>query len=343
MSLKAKPKNILERIERNKNKMNIRFIGRHILKDGKEYFSYSGTGFEFVVIPESDECFIELKLKSVLHEHDEQYVAIYVDDVFYNKEKLIEGANTIKIKVTKKAVIKLIKLNEVYLSAIYLNDIVIHNGKLGEIEPSNKKLVGFFGDSITCGYGVIGLHDLAFKPETEDFTKSCAFLGCFAANMDYSVVARSGISISIPIYQEKLFGEIYDTVDMYEKGEEDRKLDVAVINLGTNDNNGYLEIVKDVDKPQALETFKKKYIELVERIVKDNPGVKLIFCYDMIKLIDDFVDAIKNVYQHITSNFDNECKLLKFVPNTDGANFHPYKDAQAESAKVLAEALREFD
>ena len=34
--------------------------------------------------------------------------------------------------------------------------------------------------------------------------------------MDYSVVARSGISVAIPIYIEQLFKEIYDTVDMYE-------------------------------------------------------------------------------------------------------------------------------
>ena len=323
--------------------MNIRFIGRHVIKNGKEYFSYSGCGFEFVVIPEFKDCLVEIKLTSVINGHDDHYVAIFVDDVFYRNEKLVVGPGTISLLIDKKAVIKLIKLNEGYLSSIYLDDIVLHNGKMDEIEPSEKKLVGFFGDSITCGYGLLGYHENVFKTETEDFTKSYAYLGCFYANMDYSVVARSGISIAIPIYQSKLFEEIYDTVDMFEKCREDRKLDFAVINLGTNDNNGYREIVKDQDKPQALETFKKKYIELVEKIIKDNPGVKLILCYDMIELLPEFVNAISDVYQYVCNNFENKCKLLKYVSNMDGANFHPYKTAHEESGKLLSQILINFD
>ena len=322
--------------------MNIRFIGRHIVKNGKEYFSYSGCGFEFITIPESKDCSVEIKLTSVLHNHDDHYVALFVDDKFYKNKRLISGTNIITIHLNKKAVVRLIKLNEGFLSALYLDDIVLHNGKMGDIKPSNRKIVGFFGDSITCGYGLLGYHDNVFKTETEDFTKSYAYLASFAANLDYSVVARSGISIAIPIYQEKLFEEIYDTVDMYDKCKEDRPLDFAVINLGTNDNNAYIQIVKALDKPQALETFKKKYFELVEKIIKDNQGVKLILCYNMIELVDDFVNAISEVHQYICKHFDNKCKLLKFVSNMDGANFHPYKTAHEEAAKLLANALLEF-
>ena len=322
--------------------MNVRFIGRHVIKDGREYFSYSGCGFEFVVIPDSKDCSTEIKLTSIIKGHEDHYVAIFVNDVFCRNERLLPGPNKITVQLDKKAVVRIIKLNEGYLSAIYLDDIILHNGIMGEIEPSNRKLVGFFGDSITCGYGLLGYHENVFKTETEDFTKSYAYLSCFAANMDYSVVARSGISISIRIYQAMAFEEIYDTVDMFEKCREDRKLNFAVINLGTNDNNGYREIVKDEDKQQALQTFKKKYIELGERIIKDNPGVKLILCYDMIELLPEFVNALKEIHQYLCENFENKCKLLQFKSNMDGANFHPYKTAHEESAQLLTQTLKEL-
>ena len=46
------------------DKNKIRFLGRHIVKDNKEYFSFSGAGFEFVVNPTKPICEITLSFIS---------------------------------------------------------------------------------------------------------------------------------------------------------------------------------------------------------------------------------------------------------------------------------------
>ena len=46
----------------------IRFFGRHITKDNKPYFSYSGTGFEFNVVPEAKYVTVNISLLSELRE-----------------------------------------------------------------------------------------------------------------------------------------------------------------------------------------------------------------------------------------------------------------------------------
>lgn len=324
----------------------LRFIGRHIKNEGREYFSFSGTGFEFNLIPTAKNCSITLFMTSVLHNYDEHYIAIYINDVFHSKEKLTSGLNIIKIKpekLNKENIIRIIKQNEGYLSAIYLENIELENAEFGEILPSNKEIIGFFGDSLTCGFGLLDLNGQEFKTETEEFTKTYAYLSCFALNMDYTVVARSGISIGIPIYVEKLFGEIYDTVDMSIKCKEDRILDYAVINLGTNDNSGYFQKVNDEDKTEALVEFKRKYLDLIQRIITDNPKVKIVIAYNMLSLEEIIENAIKDVYSFAIACFSNKMCLLKLIPNGEGACFHPYWTYHEKNAKLLANAIKELD
>ena len=328
------------------NTKNIRFIGRHINKEGSEYFSFSGCGFEFIIKTQFQKVSFVLSLISHLREDKEQYVGIYVNDTFHSKAKLIEGLNEFRIDLDtneKELIIKVIKLNEVYISSMQLLDIKLSGAEFCEIKPSKKKLIGFFGDSLTCGYGLDDYHGLEFKTAGEDFTKTYACLACLALNMDYTVVARSGISVANPIYVDRLFMEIYDTVDMMEKCVDERKLDYAVINLGTNDANAFSLLNDEKEKKVALKTFEIKYKELVETIIKDNPGVKLVLSYRMVNINELFVDVIKEIKNFINNHYDNRCELLEFSPNSDGACSHPYKTAHEENAKLLVNLIKKME
>ena len=318
----------------------IRFFGRHIKKDTYDYFSFSGCGFEFAVLPETFFYTVTLSLISELREHDAQYIAIFVNDKLHSKLKMPEGNNsyTFTLSEQKRTVIKVIKLNETYISSIYLKDIVLNGAKFDELPASNKKMIGFFGDSLTCGYGLLELHGEDFKTETEDFTKAYPYLAVKALNMDYTVIARSGISVSLPIYVDKVFNEIYDTVDMYEKCETEKNLDYAVINLGTNDNGAYYQLSEDKEK--ALFKFKQDYISLILQIIKDSPNVKIVICHNFVELLEEITDAIKDVYRLIKENAPNPIALVEFKTNSDGANFHPYYPAHEEASKILVEAIK---
>ena len=325
------------------NYKNIRFIGRHILKDGKEFFSYSGCGFEFAIKQSYYGSSITLSLDSETREFDFQYIAIFINGEFVRKEKLVKGNNKIKILLSDfvgKTVIKVIKLNETYLSSIYLDDIILNNTVIDNLEPANKELVGFFGDSITCGFGNLDFRGNEFKMETEDFMKTYGYLTASALNMDYSVIARGGISVAIRIYNDKLLGDIYDTVDMFEKCQPEQNLNFAVINIGTNDNSGYLQLIKDEDKPNALHTFKNKYLDLIARIIKDNPNVKLVMVYRMLPLDDAIVNAIKDVFKEANRTYKNTIRLLECVPNSDGGCCHPYWTGHEEASRLLIDLIR---
>ena len=322
----------------------IRFIGRHINKEGREYFSYSGSGFEFCVVPQSSSCSITLELTSELHEHDSQYLGVYINDVFHSKEKLGSGLNRVVIKlnnIKNPSIIRVIKYNEAYLSAIYLEDIKLENATFSDLKPSNKKLIGFFGDSITCGYGLIDYQGTEFKMETEEFDKGYAYLTATELDMDYLVVARSGISIGINIWIEQLFNEIYDTVDMFNKCPVEHNLEYAVIYLGTNDQSAYYQ--NSEDKEKAMDKFHYEYHKLIDSIIKDNPGVKIVLCYNMIALTDLFVSAIKEKKQYIESHYPNPCTLVEFKSDDNGASYHPYVTAHQEGAKILVKAIKELE
>ena len=322
---------------------NIRFIGRHLNKEGREYFSFSGSGFEFAIVPQSDSYSITFVLTSELREHDEQYIGIYVNDVFHSKEKLVAGLNRIAIKFDDPqsyTVVRVIKYNEVYLSAIYLEDILLENAIFGESKPLNKKLIGFFGDSITCGYGLDEFKGTGFKMSVENFSLTYAYLTAKALNLEYTVVARSGISIGIKIWVDKLFNEIYDTVDMFEKCPVEHNLDYAVINLGTNDNSGYFQAAEDKEK--ALKEFHQEYTKLVDRIIKDNPNVKIVISYGMCYLSDLFMDEIKKLYENLSKQFKNDFRIVEFVPNDEGTDCHPYKTSHENNANLLIDAINSF-
>ena len=322
---------------------NIRFIGKHVTKNNKEYFAFSGTGFEFIILPKEDNFSFTLSLISEVREYEFQYLGVFIDGVFYSKEKLVSGQNNIRIdlkKTEEKILVRVIKLNEVYLSSVYLKEVVLNNAEFGNKPLPKKNLIGFYGDSLTCGYGTSGFRVPDFTMESEEFHKCYAYLASEKLDMDYSVIARSGISVGIKIYCDLLFNEIYDTVDMYEKCSFDRTIDYAVINLGTNDSNGYFDPIVGKNKSGLLEKFVEEYIKLVERIIKDNPNVKVLMCYNMAKKDKLLNSKIKFVNDFIKAHYTNKCELLEFIPNADGVNNHPYLTAHESSAKLLVAAIK---
>ena len=326
------------------NKDQIRFIGRHIEKSNRPFFAFSGCGFEFEFTPSSFPCSCTLLLSSVTRGPDVQYIGIYVNGDLYKKEALVKGQNTIEISLQGPAnlyLIRVIKLNEVVMSEIYVVGVTLANGRFKTIEPSPKPLIGFFGDSITCGYGLNALGDQPFSVELEDFSKSYAYLASIALDMDYSVVAKSGIALGCNFVGNKMFNEIVDTVDTSHHYVEDRSLNYAVINLGTND--GWAMAQRVIGIEEGIASFKKEYLRLIERIVKANPNVKLVLCYNMMPLDERMKQALSNIASYVKEHYENPCLLLEFEPNEEAIMGHPYYTAHEEYGKVLANAIRSLN
>ena len=174
--------------------------------------------------------------------------------------------------------------------------------------------------------------------ESEDFSKTYGFLAAESLGMDCYAVARSGISLTLLIYCDTPFTRIYDTVDMFEKCPLGQPLDYAVMNLGTNDHGCYC-IMKEEEKEKALKEFSEEYYRLLERIVQDNKGVKLVLASNLIEIQECFLDAMKEAGNRIESKYGNPCRFVKFAPNSDGADNHPYMDAHKEAGALLAQTI----
>ena len=322
----------------------IRFLGKHLNIDGKELFSFSGSGFELNVIPHAKNNKVTFYFLSEINEDEKQYVSIFINNKRYKKERLTSGKQQITISINdlNKTLIKVIKETETCVSNLYLEDIVLQNASIDENTPLNKPLIGFFGDSLSCGYGLLDYHGTTYNTEYQEESIAYPHLCVEKLDMDYLIVARSGISVALKIYVNKLIEEIYDTVDMTRKCQYDRKLDYAVFNLGTNDNGAYSLLNDEKEKKKAIKTFKKEYIDFIEMVIKDNPGVKIVILYDMVCLLDETINVIKEVYQYIKEHHDNQIEILRLSQNADGACGHPYYPAHEEAASMLAEVIEKM-
>ena len=112
--------------------------------------------------------------------------------------------------------IKVIKLNEAAFSNLTLMDISLTNVTQVAYDKGHKGIMEFYGDSITCGYGILGKTSDGFTMDSEDATKTYAYLASEALGYEPSLVSQSGISLAMNVFDSnQYFKDIYDTVDTY--------------------------------------------------------------------------------------------------------------------------------
>ena len=130
--------------------------------------------------------------------------------------------------------IKLVKATGYTLANVDLLNVTV-DGTVGETAPADcQYLLEFVGDSICCGWGVMGSYGGAYTDQ--DATLAYPYLVATALGADYSVVALSGQGI---IKGNPGIGNGYKYASPYRSKATEydfaRKADVIVINADTND------------------------------------------------------------------------------------------------------------
>ena len=327
----------------NMDLKNIRFIGRHRIEGSQVYLAFSGCGFEFVLKPINKTCIVSFEFLSLLNECGSQYVTVYIEDKIYKTYEFKQGLNRIEFKIDcskPNLKIRVIKENEVYLSTLYLRETNIDGGKIVESKEAKKK-VGFFGDSLTCGYGLTKRYEPEFSMETERFTKAFSYLVANKLDLDYIVVARSGIGLSSKLYSDVLFEEIVQTIDMRDYYPLEDDLDLAIINLGTNDHNYFL-LLDDKNRESFMDMFIKKYVDLIKTILEHNKGIKVLICYNLAKIDDEFASTFRKVTTIINKQYPKTCYLLKVESDNSGAGNHPYCLAHSKAATRIVNKIKKY-
>lgn len=258
-----------------------------------------------------------------------------------------------KSESPEEATISLVKLSETANSTFSISSIQVDGS---EIAPTPEKdlYIEFVGDSITCGYGVDDEdRNHHFSTSTEDCTKAYAYKTAEKLNADYSLVSISGYGI-ISGYTDnpdkksdsQLMPMYYDKIGFsYMRGvasipwEFERKADVVVINLGTND-----ESYCKSDKEKRTE-FTAEYCEFLKEVRKNNPEAKILCVLGVMgsglyKSVEKAVEA----YSAETGDTNVFAMKLPNQSEADGiaADWHPTEKTHEKTAELVAEKINEI-
>lgn len=253
--------------------------------------------------------------------------------------------------------IQIIKLSEAPMSVVGISRLLTDEGAVLLPLSDKRRKLEFIGDSITCGYGVDDA-DLShtFSTQTEDVTKSYAYLTAQALNADYSMVSYSGYGIYsgytegeqnpselVPPYYTQI-GFSRGTVDGKEIASSkwdfrSYKPNMIVLNLGTNDFS-YCQNLED-----RMEAFAEEYEKFLQTIRKHNKKAYILCTYGMMNQeLMPYIKKAIDSYQKATMDEKISFLPLPLQSESDGyvIDYHPNIITHTKSAEILTDKIREI-
>lgn len=210
---------------------------------------------------------------------------------------------------------------------------VTMNGVLTDRPADRDLYIEFLGDSITAGYGDLtqgGDTDDPSGPAKSSGTATYAFLTAQKLNADMAAVARSGLTFAFDPIGDYWRNVSFARPDLGRTAFE-RKPDVVVINLGTNDEN------KCTYEKINYQTVKDEAVALLETVRADCPNAEIVWMYGMMN--SELGDTIKAA----VAEFGGESKGAHYLlgeQNYKGGGGHPSAEAHQRNADILSEFIK---
>lgn len=202
-----------------------------------------------------------------------------------------------------------------------------------------KRKLTFFGDSITCGYGVCSSASSGqFLTWEEDATRAYAYRTAEMLGAEAEIVSISGqgvvkncmgfVDTPIPTFwchQNRILSDPYD---------ESRQPDAVIVNAGTNDCGGGV----------TKEEFYAGAEAFLRRLRSAYPAAEIVWFYGLMSLeYDDVLRAVTEKLQpelgHITYL---PTAMIYDRPEEIGANGHPSAEGAERAARELSDKLKEL-
>ena len=326
-----------------------RYIGRSKRTDDGIICDHSASGIEFQGYMTGDVTFIVASIK------DDTYYTVYVDGVRLEERFCAyNGAyNVLKIASFEGNYfhkIKILKQTEIGWSGSTFESLEI-TGYLVDAPEDRQLYFEFYGDSLTSAFGNIGTpssstpHD---DPIYQDATQSYGFLFSEIADADCSILAMSGVGLSVGYYDNPYLD--YFSKYSHIRGNEEfdfegaRVPDVVVIHLGANDetkgdspNNirGYGE-----DTGTFKTNFKNKAKELINYIREGyNSNVMIIWAYDPWEGVPNYIEEVLEELGGMANGLYSIELEWHGIYGYTGAGTHPSVTAHEAHSKLLAEFI----
>ncbi len=333
--------------------LDVKILGRHIIKDDILYPSFSASGIEFNFTG----TVFSMRIRTDRADDDIQraYLGVFADGRFLHKVKLDKPEADYEIyksDAAKPTVIRIIRFSENNFGKAGLISATFD----GEISatPNKKFKIEFIGDSITCGYGVEGIFmQDNFSTATENPSLAYSLKTAELLDADYSLCSWSGNGIVTnwippekdePDHSVPFMPELYPYTDLtgaafqgftnapeYDFGS--FQPDVVVLNLGTNDHS-YTRGIES-----RVSDFGKRYGDFVRFIRSKRPNAAIIGCLGVMG--QDL--CAEEAHQFELLKDDNAFYMVFDLQKEEdgiGVDWHPSSKTHTKMAEKLSAFIR---
>lgn len=325
-------------------KDKIKIIGRYSEAKNGITCDWTASGIEFTADCEGEVMVgvISSKSSSGSSYDGDSYFTAYVDGVRVETRLEVKPGDEVQLLLAAGLergthTFRLLKQSHVAHSGTVITTISL-NGTISERPENRQHYIEFYGDSITCGYGLASeyVKSVAGTANNDayycDGTKAYAFLTAEALNADYSMVSVSGWRLAGD--SSAIPKTCYPFINWYRGGAKydfsARVPDVIVINLGTND---YSASIGDARFASDTQTW-------IKRIRSDygRSDLPIIF------VVNAMNDGYQTVIKKTLTDMGGEAAglyVLKTVQNRGGLSNHPTCAGQLKTAELLTAFIQQ--
>ncbi|QCK16760.1 SGNH/GDSL hydrolase family protein [Mangrovivirga cuniculi] len=316
-----------------------------VRSDGHVYFSWSNSGVEFnsdgknLEIILADHSSGQSSSGKLMHGH----YAVIIDGVVNQYFESAENKTSYKIELPEgDKHIEIRRINEPRVSTTEFIGIKT-SGKINKSDVPEKVKIEVIGNSITSGYGNIPENTpCGFSPETQDFTKSYAFLVSKKLGASLNVYAWSGRGL-VTNYDKSTSGnmtELYPHAVPHsgfkKKVGTEYQPDIVFIHLGTND---FAHSIPD------KENWIKAYLSFIKRVNSRYPGTNILLLggptikdrenFPAFSKLSEYLDEINE--QAKIKNWKTSVLIIEnFDDAGSGCDAHPdYKAHKRMAATII--------
>lgn len=334
--------------------------GRTELVDGTLFMDWSASGIEFSANCSGD---VSIKVNTArINSGDKNgiYFTVIVDGVVQHEDKRIpknndadswksnstnypfkieeDGISEFTIAENLKSgkhTFEIYNQTESFDGSFGIQSISLNGEFLAE-KGNNDLYIEFVGDSVTVSVGNLSTGGQA-APLYQDATRGWAYMTAKKLDADWSIIGQNGITASNGIGWAGVTSVSMQTVYPKTRYHSDknadynfnRKADVVVLGLGTNDFLTYESGGKTTDY------LKSEFKNMLDLIKKHNPDAKIVWIYGM--LTNDADSLIGEVIAE-AGGADKGFYTLSLPQNTSGGQGHPNLAGQ----RVYADKVSKF-
>ena len=311
----------------------INFNGRYSISDDNVYIYNGGSGFSFLMKGKG----FGIDLRSI---GGDGYYYIIIDKDYSKKTKVL-AKDKYRYSFNNDDLhrIDVFKANEANDNTLILIDLNV-DGELLDFSKEPQKRVVVYGDSTIAGFGILAKSGEA-SIHNSDAVEDFCFQALYELGLDADILSASGYGLVFSPYTCPNNIGIIDFFDKLKVHSDvswnnNRKNDLLIISLGTNDN-AYIQ-ENSQNREKLIKKFKEKYQQLIDSEIKKNPNLKVLMVYGTLNEENTYY-LIEETYQYLRPLYKN-LYIHKFNGDNSAISNHAFVDTHKRMAEELKEALK---